>query len=100
MSSNKLLCRNFYSKLLKGENPKSCSLGKNCKFTHPKKVSPRYTNEFNRQLGFCYCGSSIKSILNKKYHYLSDPESSELNLPLFYMVCSRTRKSIKRCKSK
>jgi len=82
----KKLCRHYYSRLLKG-NRQNCP--KTCPFNHPLHVELKHTKEYNRQLGHCYCGAELKTIMCKK-------RSNETQ-PLFFVVCGKTSRSIYRC---
>lgn len=81
------LCRRYYGYLLEGVH-KKCP--KRCRFAHPEAVSVQSTQEYNRKLGFCYCGASLTTIVKHSIDRDADPT--------FFMVCGRTRKAIKRCK--
>lgn len=84
----KYLCRRYYSNKLNGIN-KNC---RDCRFHHPSEVSQKYTQEYNRELGFCYCGSVLKTIINRRSRRNNDDNS------FFIIVCSRTHKGMKRCR--
>jgi hypothetical protein len=85
------LCRAYYQILLEKGNPIRCPAGKNCGFRHPISVNQIDTEEYNRQLKRCYCGSFLKTIINKRA-YLNE------NAPQFFVVCSKTLRSMRRCK--
>lgn len=78
------LCRDFY----RGK----CRRNSKCRFYHPKVITPTIKKEFHRERGKCFCGSMLKSIRNNRF-IRDDAEA-----PIFFMVCGRTRKSIKRCR--
>lgn len=78
----KTLCRRFY----RGQ----CKKGNQCNFFHPKKITKNVTKEYNRESGHCYCGAVQKTIPN---NHRKDDED-----PYFYVICSRTGRSMRRCK--
>ena len=84
MPGRKILCRTSYSKLIR-EKPYTCP--KSCKFYHPGQVKEKYTKEYSRELGKCYCGSDLKTIVGVK--------ADEL---VFFRVCSNTGRGMKNCK--
>lgn len=95
--SSKPLCRSYYKRKLAGANINRCSQGKICKFDHPASISSAHTSDFNRELRRCYCGSELKTIISSQppiYNQSGEDVSS-----IFFVVCGRTRKSIKRCRA-
>lgn len=85
----KPLCRNYYYKMLIGQAASKCKRGKKCTFDHPSQITSSNTSEYNRDLGYCYCGAPLKSIINKN--------GNEEEEPYFFKVCARTMKSINKC---
>lgn len=59
-----------------------------CRFYHPKIVTIDIQKERDRQLGYCFCGAKLRSTMN---HKGKDDD------PIFYVVCSRTSRSMRRC---
>jgi hypothetical protein len=73
-----------------------CKKGDNCRLFHPPQnmIGTSYVQkEFKRESGQCYCGSYLRTVLNRNPMRRTDEDS-----PTFYMVCSRTGKSMKKCK--
>ena len=73
-----------------------CKYGKKCKLYHPtsnqiKTLSVK--KEVNRKSGHCYCGSYLRTILNRFSTRNDD------NFPVFFRVCARTGSSMKKCKN-
>lgn len=77
------LCRYFYRK--------GCRKGDKCRFYHPPSITPTIRKEYDRERGRCYCGCQLKSIINNRYI------RNDENDPLFFVVCSKTKKSMKKC---
>lgn len=71
-----------------------CWRGEDCRFYHPPKNIPPVQLEISRQRGKCFCGSTFAVIPNKRR--LTDENVDE---PNFFVVCGRTKRSMKRCKS-
>lgn len=67
-----------------------CKRGRKCRFYHPKKITPIITRKATKKLGYCYCGAKQITLVNKSL-WKEDDEK------IFFVVCGRTRKSIKRC---
>lgn len=63
-------------------------------FYHPEVVTPTITQQARRQLGHCYCGSLRKRVIN--YRALRSRDSDDF-FPPFFVVCSRTGRSMKLC---
>lgn len=82
----KILCRQYYSRKLVGLSNR-CP--KQCKFYHPSNVKDAHTKEYKRELGTCYCGSELKTVVR---------HDTQNDTPIFFQVCSRTRKGMSRCK--
>ena len=87
----KVLCRQYYSRKLAGLSNR-CP--KQCQFYHPSSIKSGYTKEYNRELGTCYCGSELITIVRHD----SQNQNQNTNGPVFFRVCSRTRKGMLRCK--
>lgn len=86
------LCRDHYRK--------KCRRGKECLFYHPSKLTTNIRKEYKRDRGHCYCGSKTITLMNKSRIRVNLPtDSQEYNKPNFFIVCGRTRKSMKRCRS-
>lgn len=63
-----------------------CKYQDKCKFYHPQIITKIIKRKAQRELGYCFCGAPQKCIMYK----------NTLDIT-FYMVCSRTGKSMKRC---
>ena len=85
----KTLCRRYYGYRLKGRSNYKCN--NKCRLYHPDTITPNDTQEYNRELGQCYCGSYLKTLLIDK--------SNDMEKPLFIVICGRTWKGISRCKN-
>lgn len=70
-----------------------CKKGKKCPFFHPKNITPVIKAKAKREFGFCYCGAIQKHIMSSKRINIVNDEIR----PAFFVVCSRTGKSIKNC---
>lgn len=68
----------------------NCKRGRSCWFYHPKIITTPMRKNSKRELGKCYCGSSQLTLINKRL-------AIDIDNPIFFVVCGRTRKSIKRC---
>lgn len=79
-SNNKPLCRHY----IFGR----CKRGDKCRFYHPPSVTYLVSQEIKRKSGHCFCGALLQAIVRA---------IGEEDDPLFYMVCSKTRKSIRKC---
>ena len=83
----KNLCKRYYGRLLTGKGqtcPQACSL------YHPLKVTNQGTKEYNRKLGRCYCGSELMTVICHKNRF-NEKE------PRFFVICSKTRRSMRGC---
>ena len=80
------ICRQFV-------NQGSCRKKTRCYFYHPTVMTPIIKKKASRQLGSCYCGSIQRRIINK-YGYRSNDGGDS---PIFFVVCSRTGRSMKLC---
>lgn len=81
----KPICRHF----MKGK----CHYRDRCRFYHPQKTTRTIEKRTKRRIGYCYCGSSLKTIMN--YTPIRDEEDQQR--ALFFKVCSKTGRSMKRC---
>ena len=82
----KYICKYWYSqKLAKPTQNLKCR--QNCKFYHPETIKDKYTQEFHRELGKCYCGSELMTLMSTKDDDI-----------VFFRVCSLTRRSILKCR--
>jgi hypothetical protein len=73
-------------------NQQWCRKRLRCNFYHPLIITPTIKKKATRKLGHCYCGAPQKCLMNRKL--LRKPED-----PTFFVVCSRTRRSMKKCLS-
>lgn len=73
-----------------------CNKGTKCRLFHPPKSlleSLNVQKEFKREPGMCYCGSYMRTVLNRNPIRRSDDDR-----PTFFMVCAKTGKSMYKCK--
>jgi hypothetical protein len=89
-----VLCRDYYTRKLKNKDIMECSAGNKCQLEHPKEITPAISKEYERKTGFCYCGASLKTLMNRRFCQRNTDHSTP---SLFFVVCGRTRKSIQRC---
>lgn len=82
----KPICRHFVNK-------GKCNRKKRCRFYHPSNITPNIKKQARRDIGHCYCGATQKCVINKRSYSLSE----NIDTPLFFVVCSRTGRSMKRC---
>lgn len=88
------LCRDYYRH--------QCRKGNECLFYHPSKITSNIRKEYRRERGHCYCGAKSMTLMNKSRFMSSlptDTDSTSYNKPNFFIVCGRTKKSMKRCRS-
>ena len=78
------LCRQYV-------NHGECRKRKRCDFYHPEIITPVITKQTKRKLKHCYCGAPQRCIVRTNR---SDPTKGDVN---FFVVCSRTGRSMKRC---
>lgn len=71
-----------------------CRKGDKCRFYHPSPITPTIQKKTRRELGKCYCGAKLRTVVDNRYYSNIDEESRK---PIFYNICSRTRRSIRRC---
>ena len=81
------LCRQYV-------NQGNCRKRKRCCFYHPEAITPIIAKQAKRQLGFCYCGSPQRRIINHRAFKNSNVDDS---IPKFFAVCSRTGRSMRQC---
>lgn len=85
---NRPVCRAYV-------NQGRCHKKKHCNFYHPRVVTQIIEKRARREPGRCYCGSRQKTIIcNQTYRHQDGVMGPE---PMFFVVCSRTGKSIKKC---
>jgi hypothetical protein len=82
------LCRDFINN--------NCKRGKLCLLYHPSLVTPIHKKHVRRELGHCYCGARQKNIINRNKYKITNDDNNRM-IPSFYVVCSKTRKSMKFC---
>lgn len=82
--SSNPICKDF----VKGR----CKRKHNCKFYHPLRIDRISLLQAGRKSGECFCGAPLIKVVKKRYNTGEDRE-----LPLFFCLCSRTKRSIKRC---
>ena len=78
------ICRDW---VLKG----NCKRGNRCRFRHPVPVGIEAKRRATRPIGRCFCGAPQACFVRKIYRDESDDR------PTFYIVCGRTKKSMRRC---
>lgn len=84
---NNPVCRQFV-------NQGQCRKRKRCCFYHPPEITDTVIRNATRELGYCYCGAIQKRIINNRSRRTNrDGETS----PMFFVICSRTGRSMKRC---
>ena len=71
----------------------NCRKRHGCRFFHPLAITPAITKKARREPGFCYCGSAQRRLLNNSKFRPGD----DADKPLFFAVCGRTGRSMKRC---
>jgi hypothetical protein len=64
-----------------------------CGFRHPQPITKRDMLEAKREIGRCYCGASQRTIISSRVRTLEEPRP-------FFVVCSKTGKSMTRCLNK
>lgn len=57
-----------------------------CKFKHPNPITQKDRQEADREIGRCHCGSGQRIVISNRY-----------DEPMFFVVCARTGKSMKKC---
>lgn len=73
--------------------PPQCRKGQRCRFYHPEVIDASVIEDYDRELGRCYCGASLRTLINQR-----SLQDDEVELKPFFVVCSRTGKSIVKCK--
>ena len=69
-------------------------MGSETTYGHPKKYIEKRTNDKKikeRIIGYCYCGALQKTLLDRK------TKTKNKDKRLYFVVCSKTGKSIKKC---
>lgn len=91
MSNTYLPCNDINQPVCRQHvNQGYCRRGNKCRFYHPKIINTTIKKKAERKLGYCYCGHPLKKLVNSRY-VVND------NKPLFFMVCSRSGRSISNC---
>ena len=80
------VCRDFV-------NQGSCRRDSRCRFYHPPIITTIIRRKATRDIGCCYCGAAQKRVINKRPFRIGEDGS----IPIFYVVCSRTRRSMRSC---
>ena len=84
------LCRSYYARMKFGQ--RGCNKAV-CRFYHPNPITESDDKDFRREPGRCYCGASLRTMVNNKPYRDENDNGST-----FYVLCSRTGKGIRRCK--
>ena len=84
--ASKPICRQFV-------NQAKCRRKQKCRFYHPPVITRIIKRKATRELGFCYCGALQKKLLNKRAYRVGEDD----DIPIFFVVCGRTGKSMRRC---
>lgn len=79
------ICRHFV-------NQGRCRRGNKCNFYHPEVICPIIQKKANRKLGHCFCGSPQRRLINNRSH-----RAGEYDDVIFFVVCSRTGRSMRYC---
>ncbi len=87
VDSDRPICRHYVKH---GKCPK----GKRCNLYHPKVITSIHKKKVKRDPGHCYCGATQKCIISNRTKRLN--EDNEI-VPNFFMICSKTGKSMKNC---
>lgn len=80
------VCRQFV-------NHKWCRKRLQCNFYHPLVITPLIKKKATRKLGHCYCGYPQRRLISRRLLRSSDDN-------IFFVVCSRTGRSMKKCLNK
>lgn len=83
---DKPVCRQFV-------NQTNCRQKQRCRFYHPPIITSIIKKKASRELGCCYCGAFQKKLLNKRGYRVGE----DSDVPIFFVVCGRTGKSMRRC---
>lgn len=86
------LCRPYVYSRMQNQALR-CNKGDQCRFYHPSEIDSNVQQEYNREIGRCYCGASLRTLRNNRPLSPDDDEAKP-----FFVVCSRTWKGISRCK--
>jgi len=68
-----------------------CKRGKRCRFRHPIPINNEARKRASRQIGCCFCGAPQTCFVKKSFRFEGDDS------PMFYVVCSRTKRSMRLC---
>lgn len=85
---NRPICRQYV-------NQGHCRRNNRCNFYHPKVMTRLIEKKAKREPGHCYCGSFQKTIIGNTTYRLEDGINA--SKPTFFVVCSRTGKSMRKC---
>lgn len=85
-NANRPVCRQY---TLRGH----CSKGVTCLFYHAPVITASIKRKAQREPGFCFCGARLVTIQNAHRFRASD----EADMPLFFCLCGRSKRSIKHC---
>lgn len=69
-----------------------CKYDDECRFYHPPTITRTIRKKTAREIGKCFCGAGQTKLMNKKRWRDEDDDG-----PLFFVVCARTKRSMKRC---
>jgi len=83
--SNRPVCRQFI-------NQGKCHYHNKCKFYHPEVISPIIKRKATRKLGYCFCGSSQRCVINNRHYRAGENDNI-----VFFVVCSQTGRSMRYC---
>jgi len=86
---NRPICRGYV-------NQGKCHKRKQCNFYHPKVITPIIKKKAKREPGHCYCNALQRTIINNRSYRLST-DGTGLSQPMFFVVCSSTGKSMRKC---
>lgn len=84
---NRPICRAYV-------NQSKCNRNNHCNFYHPRVITQMIKKKARREPGFCYCGSLQRTIIANRVFRRSDEDDAP---PTFFIICSRTGKSMKKC---
>ena len=78
------ICREFV-------NTGICTRRGKCRFHHPVHITKSIKKQATRQPGQCYCGASQRCLVNSRR------SRDDEDRPVFFVVCGKTGKSMKKC---
>ena len=70
-----------------------CTKKNMCLFFHPIEITPTVRKKVTREIGRCYCGAHQITMMNRTRRRTDEDDEA----PLFFVVCGKTRRSMKRC---